>query len=47
MVGIIVFGGIDTESKVELKTSAFEKDFSNKRNLASWELCGASPCTRA
>ena len=27
MVGIIVFGGIDYESKVELKTSVFDKGF--------------------
>ena len=47
MVGIIVFGGIYPESKVELKKSAFEKELSQERNLASWESCGAAPCTRA
>ena len=47
MVGIIAFGGIDPESKVELKTSAFEKVFSKERNLVSWAPCGAAPCTRA
>ena len=46
MVGIIVFGRIDPESKLDLKTSAFEKGFSKERNLASWSSCGAASCTR-
>ena len=47
IVVTIVFGGIDPESKVELNTSAFEKLFSRKRNLASWESRGTSLCTSA
>ena len=46
MVGIIVFGVIDPKSKVELKTSVFEKGFSKERNLVSWASCVAAPCTK-
>ena len=46
MFGIIVFGGIDSESKVDPNTSAFEKGFSKERNLELWASCDAAPCTR-
>ena len=43
MVGIIVFCGIGPESKVDLKTNAFEKEFSKERNLAIMGIMRYSP----
>ena len=43
--GLLVFGGIDEDTKVELP-SAFEIGFSRKRCVDSWTKIGAAPLTR-
>jgi hypothetical protein len=47
MVGLIVFGGCDPETKLELPESAFGVGFSEKACKHAWEKVGAAPLTRA
>jgi len=43
--GLLVFGGIDDETKLELE-STFEIGFLRQRCVDSWEKIGAAPPTR-
>jgi len=47
MVGLVVFGGYDPETKQELPESAFYVRFSEKACKHTWEKVGAAPLTRA
>jgi len=42
---LLVFGGYDYITKCRL-SNAFERAFSQERNLACWKKCGAVPLTR-
>jgi len=44
-LGLLVFGGIDPVTKVELRAS-FDMAFSPRICLSSWKKCGAVPLTR-
>ena len=46
LVGILVYGGVDPVSGVELG-NAFESAFVTNANLHAWGLIGAAPLTRA
>ena len=45
-LGLLVFGGTDPQTKVELQAS-FDLAFSPRICLSSWNKCGAVPLTRA
>jgi len=47
MVGLVVFGGCDPETKLELPESAFHVGFSEKACKHTWEKVGTAPLTRA
>jgi hypothetical protein len=47
LVGFLVFGGMDTVSKVVLSESAFGIAFSKEQNCEVWKTVGATPLTRA
>jgi hypothetical protein len=46
LVGLIVFGGSDEETGLEIKKCAFSAGFSKEACLSAWEKVGAAPCTR-
>jgi hypothetical protein len=47
MVRLVVFGGTDPETKLELSVSAFHIGFTEKACKHVWEKVGAAPLTRA
>jgi hypothetical protein len=47
LVGLVVFGGTDPETKLELPVSAFHIGFSEEACKHAWEKVGAAPLTRA
>jgi hypothetical protein len=47
MVGLVVFGGCDPETKLELSESAVGAGFSEKACKHAWEKVGAACLTRA
>jgi|EP01082_Thalassiosira_pseudonana_P008128 hypothetical protein len=47
VVPLFVFGGIDPDTRHEVKTSAFEVGFAPLQNIRVWSKCGAAPITRA
>ena len=46
LVGLIVFGGTDEETGMEIKKCAFSAGFSKEACLSAWEKVGAAPCTQ-
>ena len=46
MVGMIVFGGTDEETGLEISKCAFSAGFSKEACLSAWEKFGAAPYTR-
>ena len=44
---MVVFGGTDPETELELPVSAFHIRFSEKACKHAWEKVGAAPLTRA
>ena len=47
MVGLIVFGGMDSVSNIVVSESAFEIGFSIEQNCEVWKKVGAAPLTRS
>ena len=46
IVGLVEFGGTDTELKKEVDKNEFEDAFNKESCLDSWAKVGADPCTR-
>ena len=45
IVGIVVFGGTDPESKKAVDRNAFEDAFDKESYLYAWAKVGEAPCT--
>ena len=46
LVGLIVFGGTDEETRFEITKCAFLAGISKEACLSAWEKVGAAPCMR-
>ena len=46
IVGHVVFGGTDPESKKVVDSNSFEDNFNKQSCLDAWAKVGVSPCTR-
>ena len=47
IVGLVVFGGKDLVTDMDMHRNAFEDAFGLESNLNNWAKVGAAPCTRA
>ena len=47
MCGLVIFGGQDGESGLQITKNAFEEAFSRRRCRRAWEVVGACPITMA
>ena len=46
IVGLVVFGGVDPVTKINVERNAFEEGFNKDACLDAWAKIGAAPCTR-